>query len=185
MMLDQKTMQTVCLEQFYQANNMTDRICALDLIANSPMPERLDVLRNFYEQWQKEPLVINKWLAVQARSQLPGTLKEVRKLLEHPAFNIENPNNVRAVIGTFAMRNPLHFHDENGEGYEFFTDQILKIDQFNSQIAARLLPAMTRWKKFDMHRQMLMKKQLERIVNEAVISSDVYEVVSKLLVYSH
>ena len=48
-----------------------------------------------------EALVIDKWFAVQATSRLPGTVAHVRALMQHPAFDLKNPNRVYALIRGF------------------------------------------------------------------------------------
>ena len=103
---------------------------------------------------------MDKWLAIQATSRLPGTLETVKALMTHPVFTIKNPNKVRALIGAFAS-NAVRFHDLSGAGYAFVADQVLAIDPMNPQIAARLVSAFTMWKRYDEKRQALMKKELE------------------------
>lgn len=171
----------LCLDQFLYGGNMTNVMAAIANIANTDFPEREDVLAFFYHRWKNDPLVVDKWLTIQATSRLPNTLERVRALTYHPAFNIKNPNKVRALIGAFAQGNPLHFHNESGLGYRFLADHVLKIDPLNSQIAARLVAAFTSWKRYDKKRQELIKKQLRRILDAKKISKDVYEIVSKSL----
>ena len=116
---------------------------------------------------------------VQATSQLPDTLDKVKRLLEHPDFEIRNPNKVRSVIGAFCGQNHTGFHNENGSGYEFLADQVLVLDKLNPQIASRLLTPLTRWKKFGTNRKQLMENQLQRIKAEPTLSKDVFEIVEK------
>lgn len=181
MQLDDKQLQRLCLEQFYSACNMTDQIGALAPLANFAGPERLEALASFYQRWQHEPLVVDKWLILQATSSLPSTLEAVKALLDHEAFTLKNPNKVRSLIGAFAQANPLHFHRADGGGYAFITDQILALDAFNPQIGARLITAFTRWRKFDSIRQRHICQQLERILATPALSPDVYEIASKSL----
>ena len=101
--------------------------------------------------------------------------------MTHPAFDIRNPNKLRAVVGAFAMRNPVNFHHRNGSGYQFLADQIMYLDQINPQIAARLLAPLTKWKRYDENRQALMQSQLRRIEAQSQLSKDVYEIVNKSL----
>jgi len=125
--------------------------------------------------------VVDKWFSIQAGSRLPDTLEQVRKLLHHPAFRLTNPNKVRALIGRFCMGNPVRFHAANGEGYRFLADQVIELDAINPQIAARLVSALSRWKRFDAGRQTRMREQLQRIVERPKVSRDVFEIVSKSL----
>jgi aminopeptidase N len=155
-------------------------VAALVNLANNECPEREEALATFHDKWKHDPLVMDKWLAIQATSRLPNTLATVKKLMTHPVFTIKNPNKVRALIGSFAS-NSVRFHDPSGAGYAFLADQVLVLDPMNPQIAARLVSAFTLWKRYDAKRQALMKKELERILAAPKLSKDVYEVVSKSL----
>ena len=182
MELDEPGIRKLCMEQYRTAGNMTDAITALANLANADCPERREALASFYEKWKHDPLIMDKWLSIQAMSRLPGTLETVKALTRHPAFNIKNPNKVRALIGAFAQGNSVRFHGPDGAGYEFLADQVLALDPMNPQIAARLVSAFTLWKRYDEKRKILMKAQLERILKTPKLSKDVYEVVSKSLV---
>jgi aminopeptidase N len=181
MQLQEPFARELCHKQYHGANNMTDQLSALGMLANCDCPERGEVLAAFQERWKDEPLVLDKWFTLQATSQLPGTLVEVKGLLHHPAFSIKNPNKVRALIGAFCQSNPVRFHQADGAGYEFLTEQILILNAINPQMAARLLAAFTHWRKYDVNRQYLMRSQLERILQSPALSPDVYEIVSKSL----
>lgn len=170
-----------CLRQMKIADNMTDRLAGLRLIVDHEGPERDHALRAFYEQWQHDRQVVDKWLSVQALSILPDTLHRLKGLLKHPAFSIKNPNNVRAVIGQFCRNNPSQFHARDGSGYRFLTEQVLVLDKLNPQVAARLLGAFNSWRRYDEHRRELMQKALQEIAGQPDLSADVYEVVSKYL----
>ena len=108
-------------------------------------------------------------------------MDEVKRLMNHPAFEIKNPNKVRAVIGAFCHGNQVRFHDAGGRGYRFLADTVLELDPLNPQIAARLLGAVSRWRQFDDNRRALMKAELERVLGAAELSRDTYEVASKTL----
>jgi aminopeptidase N len=160
---------------------MTDQIAALAVIVNSQHPAKQQCLADFYRQWQAEALVIDKWFALQASSQCNDTFANVQALMQHPAFDLKNPNRVRALIGAFSQANPLHFHAANGQGYQFLGSQIIALNTLNPQVASRMLSALTSWRRYDAGRQALMKAQLERIISAEAVSSDVYEVASKSL----
>ena len=179
--LEQPDLQQWASTQFSTAGNMTDQIAALSVIVNSTHPEKSACLANFYQQWQAEALVVDKWFALQASSSAPDTFANVQALMNHSAFDLKNPNRVRSVIGAFSQANPLHFHAENGQGYAFLADQIIALNTLNPQIASRMVGALTTWRRFDTSRQALIKAQLERIINTEAISKDVYEVASKSL----
>jgi aminopeptidase N len=180
MELDEPGIRKLCMEQFRTAGNMTDMIVGLANLSNTDCAERPDALASFYETWKDDPLVMDKWLSLQALSRLPNTLEAVKSLMHDPVFNIKNPNKVRALIGAFSS-NTVRFHDPGGEGYAFLADQVLAIDPMNPQIAARLVSAFTMWKRYDKKRQALMKAQLERILNAPKLSKDVHEIVTKSL----
>ncbi len=169
------------LEQFRFAGNMTDTLGALHVLVLNKSPYRDQVLSEFYETWQADPLVVNKWFSVQALAPFPETMQKVKKLMDHPAFEIKNPNNVLALIGTFSSGNPFCFHEVSGTGYQFIADCVLQLDALNPQIAARLSVSLSRWQRYDLQRQEGMKCQLERIARASKLSKDVYEIVRKSL----
>lgn len=158
--------------------NMTDTLAALKCLSNLDIPARQQALSQFYENWQKEALVVNKWFTVQALSKLPDTLTKVKQLANDPAFDIKNPNKVYSLLSAFTQ-NMVRFHAENGEGYEFITDKILELDRLNPHLSARMIKPLTTWKRYDSKRQLLMKKQLERIMQHPGLSKDLYELVTK------
>jgi aminopeptidase N len=167
-------------EQFRSADNMTDALAALTALANVDCPERLPALDAFYAHWQHEPLVVDKWLSVQATSRLPGTLARVNELLSHPAFDIKVPNKVYATIRAFAS-NHVRFHAADGSGYAFLADQVIALNKLNPQVAARMARAFDRWKKFDQGRQQKAQAQLARIRDTPGLTKDVAEIVTKAL----
>ena len=180
MELDDRASRDLAFAQFEGAGNMTDAMAALAALANCDCAERTQALDAFYAKWKGEPLVVGKWLAVQAASRLPGTLVEVRKLLAHPAFDIRNPNKVYALIGSFCG-NHVRFHAADGGGYAFLADQVIAIDAFNPQVAARMARAFDRWRKFDAGRRQHASAELERIRDAQGLSKDVAEIVGKAL----
>jgi len=173
--------RNTCVGQFEWADNMTDSLAALSILAQMDIPERRDALDAFYQRWKNDPLVVNKWFSIQAGSRLPDTLQQVHKLMQHPAFAITNPNNVRSVIGRFCQGNARRFHEATGEGYRFLTEQVMKLDRINPQIAARLVGAFSRWHRYDPTRQALMRGELEKLNRVEKLSKDVFEIVSKSL----
>jgi aminopeptidase N len=137
-------------------------------------------LQAYYAKWKDEPLVVDKWLAVQAASRLPGTLDEVKRLCAHPAFNLHNPNKVHALLFGFCA-NHVRFHSADGAGYAFAAERIVELDALNPQVAARMARAFDRWRKFDAGRQACARAALERIHDTAGLSRDTTEVVTKAL----
>lgn len=181
MSADPTSAMASCLEQFNLTNNMTDSMAALGLIVDQSGTERDQALTHFYQRWQHEELVVNKWFSLQARSDRSDVINQVRTLLAHESFEMKNPNKVRALIGGFCVGNPVHFHQADGAGYTFLADHVIELDNLNPQVAARLSTAFTRWRKFDDHRQSLMRAELQRIQQQPSISKDVSEIVAKSL----
>jgi aminopeptidase N len=173
-------MSALAYEQFKNADNMTDSMAALAVLANLDCPERQAALDEFYRRWSEEPLVVDKWLAVQAGSRLPGALDSVKRLLAHPAFNLKVPNKVYALIRTFSA-NHVRFHAADGSGYAFLADQVIALNALNPQVAARMARGFDRWKRFDEKRQAKAKAELERIRDTQGLTRDVAEVVTKTL----
>src|SRR3954463_11106699 len=166
--------------QFQRADNMTDSQAALTALAQIDCPEREKALQEFYARWKNEPLVVDKWLSVQASSRLSGTLETVKTLLKHPAFDIKIPNKVYALIRTF-VGNHVRFHAADGSGYEFLADQVIAINAFNPQVAARMARGFDRWRRFNGSRQDNARAALERIRNTDGLTKDVAEIVTKAL----
>ena len=169
------------LAQFRSADNMTDSLGALATLASCDCPERGEALGAFYRRWHGDRGVIDKWFTLQASSRLPDTLGRVTELLEHPDFDIRNPNRVRSLVGAFSQMNQVRFHEKGGAGYRFLADQILRLNAINPQIAARMLTPFSRWRRFDAERQELMKSELNRILAEPGLARDLYEIAAKSL----
>jgi aminopeptidase N len=171
----------LCLDRCRQADNMTDVMGGLVPLASCDCPERRAALTEFYGKWRDDRQVVDKWFSLQATSSLPGTLDEVTSLLEHPAFELTNPNRVRSLVGAFSQGNQVRFHDPGGAGYRFLGNQLLRLIPVNPQVAARLVSPFTRWRRFDPGRQHLMRAELERIRAVSGLPRDVYEIVEKSL----
>ena len=180
MALDDAGVRALCMKQFETADNMTDALAALSMLADCDCPERARALEAFYDKWKTEPLVVDKWLAVQSTTCLPSALADVKRLTVHPAFNIKNPNKVYALIGGF-RGNQLRFHAADGSGYAFLAEQIIALDAINPQVAARMARGFDRWKKFDAGRQAHARAALERIRDAKGVSKGVLEIVTRAL----
>ncbi len=167
-------------QQFDNSDNMTDTQAALILLTEIGGAECERALETFYEQWKGDPLVLDKWFAVQAASKQEDTLDRVKNLTRHHDFNVTNPNRVRALLQTFAM-NQVRFHAANGSGYQLLTDFVLQIDADNPQLAARLVSQMNGYRRFEEERQQLMRGQLERIAASEHVSRDLGEIVQRAL----
>jgi aminopeptidase N len=140
-----------------------------------------EALAAFHERWKDEPLVIDKWFAVQARDPSAGALGRVLGLTVHPAFDRRNPNRLRSLVAVFAAFNPARFHDPSGAGYRFLADQILMTDPVNPNIAARLVEPLGAWARYTPALGALMREQLERIAAAERLSANVKELVLRAL----
>jgi aminopeptidase N len=167
--------------QLKAGGNMTDEIAALAMLANLDLLEREAALADFYARWQNEALVIDKWFSVQATSRLPGTVAHVRALMQHPAFDLKNPNRVFALIRGFCGANPRHFHAADGSGYALAADVISTLQAMNPQVASRIARSFDRWRQFNAGRQAHARAALERIAAVEGLAKDVAEVVGNAL----
>ena len=170
----------LCERQYETADNMTDQLSALACLASIPGDACDRALAAFYEQWKHVALVVDKWLSVQAGADRDDVLERVDDLRNHPAYDVRNPNKVRALVRVF-FRNQAAFHVEGGAGYRWVADRILELDELNPQMSARTADAFTPWRRFDAAPQALMKEQLERIAAREGISKNLFEIVSKSL----
>ena len=167
-------------EQFDSADNMTERQAALGILANGESPERIAALDIFYNRYCADALTLDKWFQTQAFALHPDTVDLVEELGRHKDFTLNNPNRVRALYGAFSG-NQWAFHHRSGKGYRLVADCILALDPINPQTAARLVPPLGRWKRFDAQRAALMQAQLQRILSRPGLSKDVMEQVRKSL----
>jgi len=167
-------------EQFDGADNMTDRQGALSVLTSLNAPEREAAFADFYRRYRDDSLVLDKWFALQAAAQRPDTIDVVEGLARHADFTVRNPNRWRALVGNFAA-NQWAFHHASGRGYRFVADMILEVDKLNPQVAARQVPSLGRWRRFEPNRAGLMRTELERIVRTPGLSKDVFEQASKSL----
>ncbi len=161
------------------ALTMTDAIGGLNALLQIGGEALETALADFYARWKDEPLVIDKWFALQARDPADGALRRVEDLMQHPAFELRNPNRLRALIASFASGNPARFHDPSGAGYRFLADRILQIDAFNPSIAARLIEPLGGWRRYRPDLGALMRAELRRIAGTQGLSKNVYELAEK------
>jgi aminopeptidase N len=167
--------------QFSAADNMTDRFAALAILTLHDAPEREKALAEFFDRFRDHPLVIDKWLALQAQIPEAGTLARVQELMKHPSFSMGNPNRVRSLIGVFAAGNPSQFNREDGKGYEFIADIAIELDPKNPQVTARLLSAFKSWRVLEPVRRAAAEKALQRVASTAGLSPDSADIVSRSL----
>jgi len=164
------------VSQFNQQQHMTDVAASLAVLKPYSSEAAKKCLQAFYDKWQNDLLVMDKWFAFQAAS---GDLAAVKKLITHSDFSYTNPNRLRSVLGVFGRMNLKSFHQIDGKGYQFLASEVLKVDEINPQVAARMVAVFSQWRKYDTTRQQLMKVELLRIVAKKGLSKDVYEIASK------
>ena len=171
------------LQRFNEANNMTDRFGAMAALVHAGSSLAAQTLAKFYALFRHEPLVIDKWFALQcARTDRGGdVLQTVKQLLKHPDFTMRNPNRARSVLSTFCQANPAAFHRADAGGYVLWADKVLELDAFNPQIAARLARALDRWEILEQPYKTAARAAIERVAAKPSLSADVREVVGRAL----
>ena len=168
------------LGAYQGATNMADMIGALTILKDLATPERQTALAAFHQRFAENPLVVDKWLGLQAASSLPDTLETVIGLTGHAGFSFANPNRVRALIGAF-INNQLRFNANDGAGFEFLAQTVLKLNTINPQVAAGLLGGLKNWRLLEPKRRALARASLEKVAGSAGLSPNVYEIATKSL----
>ena len=178
--LDDARVHGLAQKQYDEAGNMTDRLAALAVLINTGAPGRHAALAGFYQEFEADPLVIDKWFTLQAMARSTD-VAAVRALMLHPAFTLKNPNRARSLVFSFCNGNPAQFHASDGSGYAFWAEQVIALNGINPQVAARLARSLDRWRKYAPARQALMQQALQQVAATAALSTDVLEVITKAL----
>jgi aminopeptidase N len=179
--LNDNEIHDIAMNQYETAKNMTDRLSALAYLNQISGDQRENAMADFYSQFSNDTLTMDKWFTLHATSELPNGLERIKKVMEDPTFDIKTPNKVYSLLYRFGRLNTKNFHSPSGESYEFYRDQILKIDRLNPQVASRLTGVFNLWKRYEPKRRELIKSQLEVIIKEDGLSSNVFEIASKAL----
>jgi aminopeptidase N len=171
------------LQRFKDAGNMTDRFNALAALVSAGHELATPALQRFHAMFASEPLVLDKWFALQAGAPDRGgnVLPAVKQLMNHPDFNIRNPNRARSVIFSYCSANPGAFHRPDAAGYVFWCDRVIELDAINPQVAARLARSLDRWKKLVEPLRGAAREAITRIAAKPDLSNDVREVVTRAL----
>ena len=177
---DDDQIRALAFDQYQQADNLTDRLSALEALNRFDSTYRQDALDDFYERFKQHPLVLDRYFALYASSPVSGTFEKVKALTAHKDFSYTNPNRVRALLGTFALRNMKCFHDHSNPAYDFLIEQVKILDATNPQLASRVLHPMTYINQFDATRAEKMRRSMKYLM-ECQLSSDLFEVVKKVL----
>jgi len=168
------------VDQFTNADNMTDQIKALALLSKTGGEKAEKCLEIFAEKWKENPIVMNKWFAVQAMSERPDILNTIKELEKSEYFDKTNPNKIRSLFGVFGRNYPF-FHKEDGTGYEFIAEKIIQIDAFNQKASSSLAQVFRQYSKLDVFRKEKMKVVLEKILTKEKISPALFEVVNAIV----
>ncbi len=171
----------MAVEQFQTATGMTDYEAAFMSLADLAGPDTDQAIAEFYERWQREPLVLDKWFRMQAMASRADVFDRVVALTGHSDFNLANPNRARSLLYAFSAGNPAGFHRADGRAYRFLADRIFDLDAINPQVAARVVSCFNQWKRYEPVRSELMRAELERIASHVGISRDVSEIVERAL----
>ncbi len=180
MVLEEASINSICLAQYDESVTMTDRIIALDLLENYAPELAEERMLHFYERYKDDTLVMNKYLSVLSASEREGTIDRVQALQNDPVYDVKVPNLVRALLGVFA-RNAVAFHAPTGHGYAFLAEKVIELDAINPQIASGLTAAFRSYDRLNPENKELMKEALEMILSEKEISANVYEIIQKIL----
>ena len=172
---------SLAIRQYQAADNMTDRMAALSALSLCDGPERAAALDDFYARYADDPLIVDKWLTLQATIPEPATLDRLKALTSHRAFSFANPNRVRALIHAFALANQKEFNRADGAGYQFIVDTVLALDPKNPQLAARLVSALKNWRMLEPVRRERAEVALRRVATAPSLSPDVDDIVRRTL----
>jgi aminopeptidase N len=170
-------------QRFKDAGNMTDRLGALSALVNAHAELADSALERFHDLFKDDPLVVDKWFALQGRvpEQDGKTFARVKQLTKHADFTLKNPNRARSLLFSLCSFNPAAFHRVDAAGYVFWAEQVLALDAINPQIASRLARAMDRWSSLAPAYRSAALEAIRRVAAKAELSSDVREVISRAL----
>ena len=178
--LKEAHIQELCIKQFAEAKTMNDRVVALALLENFFPQEAAIALKTFYERYNKDTLVMNKYFSIISSATRDDVLSRVVEFEQDAVYDEKVPNLVRSLIYGFA-RNYRYFHAKDGSGYKFIADKVMSIDKFNPQIASGLAGMFKVYQKLDVPNKELLEVELKRISASKALSDNTYEIISKIL----
>ncbi len=170
----------LCADQFDRADNMTDQIACLQIVVHCRHPLRDRIVAQFYQQWQDNALVIDKWFSVLGSNQAEDALDQIKPLFDHPAYSLTNPNRARSLLGAM-IANSSAFHQSDGSGYALAAQKLLQLDAINPQVAARLANPLVHWRRLVVQQEALMKTQVEAMLSSGKMSNDLNELLTTSL----
>ena len=172
--------QKQAVNLYKQAQNMTECLAAMSALRDCEGEARAQVMADFRQRWDQQPLVLDKWFSLQGTTQYGDAVARVRDCMQDPAFSMKNPNRVRSLIGAFLMQNPRGLHALDGSGYVLWTEVLFELDAVNPQVSARLAQALANWQRFADDNKKQMQQSLEKVLAKPGISNDLYEIVTKI-----
>lgn len=171
----------IVFNEYTNANNMTDRFAAMSVAVHLNLPCKDKILASFEDSYSNDPLTFDKFFSVQASVPSEDTVNVVRKLLEHPRFDITNPNRVRSLMGTFGYGNPVALHRHDGMGYLLMLDVITKLNTINPSVASRILDGLMSFRRYDANRIQKAEEYLAKMKEIPELARNVYEKVNAAL----
>jgi aminopeptidase N len=168
-------------EQYERALNMTDRLSALSTVVQSWTGDADALLADFYRQYTSDPLVLDKWLSLNALATDDGALERIRAILASPDFPQNNPNRLRALMATFGMNNPTQFARRDGAGFRFLAEFVGDVDKRNPQVAARVLTAFRVWRSFESVRRGEAERALKSLQDSGGLSRNTADILERTL----
>lgn len=171
----------IVMEYYQNADNMTDVLIAMNTAVGENLAVENDILSDFENKWQHNPLVFDNYFRAVATAPFPETLSRVKELMQHKCFDLANPNRVRALIGAFAAANPECFNCIDGSGYEFMTEIVEKLNETNPHVAARIMTPMLNLNRLDNKRKSMITQCFNRLLKLPKLSDSIFEIIDKAL----
>jgi len=173
--------QRLAREQYDSATNMTDRYAALAVVVTGWTPDAEALLGNFRTMYTADPLVLDKWLSLNAMAPEPSVVKRIGAILADPSFPRNNPNRLRALVGSFGLNNPSQFARADGAGFRLVADFVADVDKRNPQVAARVLTAFRIWRSFESVRRAAAESALIGLRNAGGLSRNTADILERTL----
>lgn len=163
-----------------ESQALTDKMNALAALTMFSLDRTKSILTNIYQKWRHEDLLVNKWLSMVSSVQSEDVIDYIQEISLQKDFEFKNPNQVRALFGTFAGANLRYFHHSSGQGYQLMIELLSKLDKQNPQLAARMVQCFAKCNDFTEPRRSQMINNLKELKKQPSLSKDLFEVVHKL-----
>lgn len=180
--LEEEKYFNIIKDHYFNTKNMTNKIASLMAVKDYNNTTREDLFNNFLNDYKNQPIVVNKYLSLEALSLNSNVINTINKLQNNKElFSFYNPNNVRFLFGSFAFSNYLFFHNDDGSGYKLISNCIIKVDSINSSVAAYLASSFSNINSFCKTNKTMLLKYIELILNNKTLSKGSYEILHKIL----